>query len=100
MDLPQSTLMSHGMTPKAHQEKTCDKPQCTCSFEASQVELVVKNLPASAGDLRGVGSIPGLGRSPGGGHGSAHSSILAWRISRTEEPGSLWSIGSQTVGRD
>ena len=28
------------------------------------------NLPASAGDLRGVGSIPGLGRSPGGGHGN------------------------------
>ena len=34
-----------------------------------QVVLVVKNLPASAGDLREVGSIPGLGRSPGDGHG-------------------------------
>ena len=32
--------------------------------------LVVKNLPASAGDIREVGSIPGLGRSPGGGHGN------------------------------
>ena len=31
--------------------------------------LVVKNLPAHAGDLRDVGSIPGLGRSPAGGHG-------------------------------
>ena len=31
--------------------------------------LVVKNLPASAGDVRDVGSIPGLERSPGGGHG-------------------------------
>ena len=30
--------------------------------------LVVKNLPASAGDIRDVASIPGLGRSPGGGH--------------------------------
>ena len=29
---------------------------------------MVKNLPASAGDIRDVGSIPGLGRSPGGGH--------------------------------
>ena len=29
---------------------------------------MVKNLPASAGDLRDVGPIPGLGRSPGGGH--------------------------------
>ena len=31
--------------------------------------LVVKNLPASAGDIRDAGLIPGLGRSPGGGHG-------------------------------
>ena len=30
--------------------------------------LVVKNLPASAGDIRDLGLIPGLGRSPGGGH--------------------------------
>ena len=37
---------------------------------ASQVALVVKNPPASAGDVRDVGSIPGLGRSPGGGHGN------------------------------
>ena len=36
---------------------------------ASQVVLVVKNLPANAGDVRDVSSIPGSGRSPGGGHG-------------------------------
>ena len=35
---------------------------------ASQVVLVVKNLPASVGDLRDMGLISGLGRSPGGGH--------------------------------
>ena len=35
-------------------------------YGASQVVLVVKNLPASAGDIRDAGSIPGLGRSPGG----------------------------------
>ena len=34
-----------------------------------QVALLVKNLPASAGDLRDWGLIPSLGRSPGGGHG-------------------------------
>ena len=42
---------------------------------------------------------------PGGGHGNsilacsilAHSSILAWRISWTEEPGRLQSIASQRV---
>ena len=32
--------------------------------------LVVKNLPASAGDIRNMGSIPGLGRFLGGGHGN------------------------------
>ena len=36
---------------------------------ASQVALVVKNLPAGSGDVRDVGSVPGLGRSPGGGFG-------------------------------
>ena len=38
--------------------------------EASQVALVVKSLPANAGDVRDAGSIPGLGRSPGEGHGN------------------------------
>ena len=38
---------------------------------ASQVAPVVKNLPDSAGDIRDVGSIPELGRSPGGGNGSS-----------------------------
>ena len=33
--------------------------------------LVVKNLLANAGDMRDSDSIPGLGRSPGGGHGSS-----------------------------
>ena len=37
---------------------------------ASQVVLMVKNLPANAGDIRDVGSIPGLGRSPGEGNGN------------------------------
>ena len=45
--------------------------------------LMVKNLPAMwetwvcAGDL---GSVPGLGRSPGGGHGKLLPNILAWRV--------------------
>ena len=37
---------------------------------ASQVVLVVKNSLANAGDIRDTSSIPGLGRSPGGGHGN------------------------------
>ena len=38
--------------------------------QASQVTLVVNNPTANAGDRRDVGSIPELGRSPGGGNGN------------------------------
>ena len=41
-----------------------------CTGQASQMVLVVKNLPANAGDIRDVSSIPGLGRSPGGRRGN------------------------------
>ena len=37
---------------------------------ASQMVLVVKNLPANAGDIRDAGVMPGLGKSPGGGRGN------------------------------
>ena len=37
---------------------------------ASQVAVVVKNTPTNAGDVREEGLIPGLGKSPGGGHGN------------------------------
>ena len=52
---------------------------CCHAVVASQVALVVKNLPANVGDVRDTGSIPGLGRCPGEGM-ATHSSILAWRI--------------------
>ena len=38
---------------------------------ASQVILGVKNPSAHAGDIKDIGSIPGLERSPGGGHGNS-----------------------------
>ena len=41
---------------------------------ASQVALVVKNLAASAGDVRNAGLIPGSGRSPRGGHSNTFQS--------------------------
>ena len=63
---------------------------------ALQLALVVKNPTANAGDLRDVGSISGLGRSPGGGMATYYS-ILAWRIPWTEEPRGLWFTGSQKV---
>ena len=44
---------------------------CMCVYVwASLVTLVVKNLPANAGDIRDKGSVPGSGRSPGGGNGN------------------------------
>ena len=54
--------------------------------------LAVKNLPANAGDIREVGLILGLGRSPGV---ATHSSILDWIIPWAEELGWLQFIGSQ-----
>ena len=51
--------------------------------------LVVKSLPANAGDIRDVGSIPGLGRSLGVGNGNP-----------LQYSGGLQSIGSQKVGYD
>ena len=66
---------------------------------ASQVVLVVKNLPANAGHVRDMGSIPGLGRSPGGRHGNP------LQYSCLENPmdrGAWWvrSIGLQRVRHD
>ena len=48
--------------------------------------LVGKNPPASAGDIRDTGSIPGSGRSPGEGM-ATHSSVLAGRTPWAKEPG-------------
>ena len=44
----------------------------SCITQSSQVAVVIKNPPANAGDIRDVGSIPGLGRTPKGGHGNPH----------------------------
>ena len=55
---------------------------------------MVKNAAANAGD---AGLVPGLGRPPEK-EMATHSSVLAWRIPWTEEPGGLQSIGLQRVG--
>ena len=54
---------------------------------------MVKTLPSNAGSLD---LIPGSGRSPGEGNDN-HSSILAWRIPWTEEPGGIQSMRSKRV---
>ena len=58
----------------------------------SQVAQVIKNLPASAGDM---GSIPKSGRSPG--EGEQQPTPVSWRIPWTEEPGGLQSVGSPRI---
>ena len=60
---------------------------------------MVKNPPANAGDAGDTGLIRGSRRSPGVGNVN-HSSILAWKIPQTEDPGDLQSMESQTVGHD
>ena len=57
---------------------------------------MLKNPLANARDIRDASSIPGLGKSPGGGHGNPlhYSGKIPW----TEEPDELQSMGSQRVG--
>ena len=66
----------------------------TSSLRVAQGALVVQNLSASAGDVRDVGSIPGQ-EDPLEKGMVTHSSILAYRIPWTEQPGGLQSMGSQ-----
>ena len=59
-----------------------------------EVVPVVKNPPASTGDIRDMGSIPGLGRSPGEGNGTP------LQYSCLENSMDRGSMGSQRVGHD
>ena len=71
-----------------------------CNIERGfQVAPVVKNPPANPGDIRDTGSIP-ESEEPPEEDMAAHSSILAWRIPWTKEPGRLQLIGSQRIGHD
>ena len=59
------------------------------------MRLPMQEIPANAGDL---GSIPGLGRSPGE-RTATHSSLPAWEIPCTREPDELQSMGWQSYTR-
>ena len=64
---------------------------------ASQVALVVKNLPVNAKDIRTqVQSLDLEGPLEEG--MATHSSTVAWKIPWIEEPGGLQSMGSQRIG--
>ena len=56
---------------------------------------MVKNLPINAGDVGSLGQEDPLEREM-----ATHSSILAWKIPWTEEPGRPQSIGSHRDGHD
>ena len=60
---------------------------------------MVKNSPANAGDVRDLGSIMGQNDLLEEGM-ATHSSIHAWRIPWTEEPGGLQSMALHGVGHD
>ena len=80
----------HGLSRVRHDLVTKPSPQ-----EA----LVVKNWPATAGDARD--KVQSLGQEdPLEELMVTHSSIPTWRIAWPEEPGRLWSIGSQKVRHD
>ena len=66
------------------------------TIRASLVAQMVKNPPCNAGDL---GSIPGLGRCPGGGHGNSLQYSCLENL-MDEKPGRLQSMGSPRVGHN
>ena len=72
---------------------------CILLWGTSGEVLVVKNSPANAGDIRDIGSVPGLGGSPGGGHGNPLQ-YSCLEILRTEESGGLLSTGLQRARHD
>ena len=65
--------------------------------DTSQVVLAAKNPPASTGDTRDLGLIPGSGRSPEGGHGNPRQYSCLENAMWTEEPGGLQFMGSEEL---
>ena len=83
------------VTPAVPEELECGATW----LRVSQVALAIKYLHANAGDTET--QAPSLDREDPLVKGmDTHSSILAWRIPWTEEPGGLQSIGSQRVRHD
>ena len=62
--------------------------------------LVIKNLSANAGDVKRHGFNPWAREDPLEEGMTTHSSVIAWRIPWTEEPGRLQAMGSRGVRHD
>ena len=84
----------HGLARVGHDLAT--KPLPPYILQASQEVLVVKNPPSNAGDLRDLASIPGSGRSPGGGRGN---SLQYFCLGNPMDRGA-WSMRSRRVRHD
>ena len=69
------------------------------SIGASQMAPVVKNLPARAGDVRDVGSVPGSGRFPEEGHGNP---LQYSCVENSLDRGAWWATvhGAARIGHD
>ena len=93
-----SSLSSYGVTTKPVYPEIIPKPlACLECHNGASVKERDCQCRLDVGD---AGLIPGLGRFPLEEDTATHSSILAWRIPWTEEPGWLQSIGSQRIGHD
>ena len=69
-------------------------------FQGFPDGAVVKNLPANAGDIRDMGSVPGSGRSPRVGNDNLFQYPCLENFIEKKEPGSLQSMGLQRVRHD
>ena len=70
--------------------------QDSMCVRASQAVFVVKNLPVNTGGARAMGSVPGSGRSPGGGHGNP---LQCSCLGNPMDRGALWTIRGVTTSR-
>ena len=87
------------LVPKLRGKAFSFSPLCMILTGTSQVAIVVKNLPAIAEEIQI--QVHSLSQGdPLEDDMATHSSILAWRITWTEESGRLQSIGSQRVGQN
>ena len=93
-----------GYSPWGHRESDMTEQAHTSMFHLFAVSMLtaflvakmVKNLPAMRETwVRSLGQKDPLEKGK-----TTHSSILAWRIPRTEEPGGLYSVGLQRVGHN
>ena len=73
--------------------------KCLVDFPGCTSDLKKNNPPANAEDLRDVGSVPGLGRSPGGGNGNSLQ-YFCLENSMDKRAWQAISMGSQRVGHN